>query len=445
MSAHVMQSFLNGLLRSDTRPAAEQNRISRHLGRKRTHMRAAAVGASAVKDLVISVMKNAGVTHLQPRKVGPMLPPAIHQLRGAQDGEDKAGTCWILVNLLGLCFISPSYVDNLIVTVDDQNVILLLLWQGQIVAIHMTLEVSTAYNNPDDDDVRPEVILKGFSLVRAADWQTSHTADLALNDFGDPGIAAGSLGLDFSSLPAALSSIDAALSGKRFIVATTLAAPHDQYIRLHCYALLAKLAAGYRAQQPWFGGDDLTIPPDHVTSGGNFAGFISVSAPATLRLYPALVGVPTPASAVTPSATTYDRKALQPYYFAGKSGYSPTLAMYGDAHLTIPGSGTYSGSISVQPEQAGRAMLLNGSPLKTVGTVANFSNVAGPLVFAPGDGCDVVGLTLSPAILTNVPAPAPVLYSVTVTAPGGTPQTFSASKVIATLADGTPKAFPESE
>jgi hypothetical protein len=453
--AQRMESNLSALLKSDTRPASAQDAISRHLGRKRTHMRTAAVGAAAVLTLLLTAMKNAGVTQLKPLKVGPMKPEAIRQLPGAEDAYDKAGTCWILSILLGLCYTNPSYLDNLIVPVDSKNVILLMLWQGEVVAIHMSLEVSTSYNNPDDDDVRPEIVLKGTALLRAANWKSTTTADLGNNNFGDPAIEAGALGLDVVGAAATPAALATALVAAGTFIALCTTSSTTAYIRLHCYIILAVIAGGFRAQQPWAGGVDLTIPNTDI-GFANFSEFVAVRVPAKLRLYPALVGVPI-APAVTPSADlSFDLAALRKLYVRGNQGWDEGDRFYFGPDTRLPlalPAGNWDLAITAAARTGSTTLLaragdkqLSASLTAKKGTVyLKGVQLAAGQQFVVGDGSwnfDLYAVVATPAG-TPAPAPAPVVYTVSVAAPGAATQTFTAAKITAVLADGTIRTIPE--
>ena len=102
--------------------------------------------------------------------------------------------------------------------------------------------------------------------------------------------------------------------------------------------------------------------------------------------------------------------------------------------ITIPVAGTVNVAVAVQ--QPGAAVTLNGQTSIAVNGIAMFKGVVGPIVVTGKAGwVDVVGISIADAPAT--------VYTVTVTAPGIQPQTFSASKLAVTLTDGTIKTIPE--
>jgi hypothetical protein len=208
----------------------------------------------------------------------------------------------------------------------------------------------------------------------------------------------------------------------------------------HCYAVVAAdLVKGIATlRNPWHAGLPFTIPITDI-NGNYFSSVDAGTLPAELRLQ-------APAAPVSPAVVpggvplgSYSRaQILAAGWFAkGEGGYPNTLGMAPTSAITIPVSGIVNVTVSIQ--QPAGVVVLNGQPIAAVNSVATFKGVTGPLVFTgKGGWYDVMGIAIASA--STGPA---TLYTVAVTAPGATPQTFSATKITAVLADGTTRTIPE--
>jgi hypothetical protein len=149
--------------------------------------------------------------------------------------------------------------------------------------------------------------------------------------------------------------------------------------------------------------------------------------------------IPAPATPAVAAPGTYDRARILAagWFSAGQGGYPNTLGMAPTSTITIPIAGVVNVSVSIQ--QASGVVTLNSQAATAIKGIATFQGVTGPLIFTGKTGWyDVMSITI-----TAADAPAPVVYTVSVAAPGAAPQTFTATKIAAVLADGTPLNIPE--
>lgn len=166
------EHFLNQLIAVDVRPENQIDFFQQvGSGRKRTTIRKATViplaGASTtIKNLILGTLANAGVTVRGVLKQAPLLRSAI--------GQGAVGDCYLEAFMVNLALIAPTWLDDYVILpvnlADGTPGCVVHYYErstNSIVQITTSLEVSTSYNNPHDDDIRPELIEKTYGFFRS--------------------------------------------------------------------------------------------------------------------------------------------------------------------------------------------------------------------------------------------------------------------------------------
>lgn len=294
------EQFLNNRLTTDIRPMKERNSFSSRFGRKRTHMHAARVltivgAAMLLKKLLLEGMDNAGNTLMAKAiKQGPMLRAAIKQ-GGLSD-------CYLLATILGIILVNPNYFDRIIIPIilpDGTPGVHLYFYESRtnsIVQITMSLLVSTSFNNPNDDDVRPEILEKGYPFFRSGqkDYLKANMGsgtEFGMAVFLQP-IAATQTRDDRPSFIASHRAAGRVITCLTSNIANSLT-------RQHC---LTGLDAGTLID-PWYGDTDKPVPASVLNDPKEIIVMYAMGFPTTFPLLPAEDPTPTPLPAPTPPPT----------------------------------------------------------------------------------------------------------------------------------------------
>ena len=282
---HPLETILRSKLAFDTRPDSARNKFQVGAGRKRTTL----VGAS-VKSITETNVANAGITTWGVLKQQPMT-RAMFKQRNLSD-------CFLLATCIALTIDDPNWTDNIILPIDAKNVIVQYYYGGMIVQITCTLEVSTSYNNPDDDDVRGELIEKTYGFLR------SGIADYTKDNFGtgtEAGMALGWVpsGAYQSKTNDAPAFIDAARAAGHIV---TIITPTTATVlpAQHCECAIN----GHTLVNPWDGSVDVPVTQATLQNTSEVAVIYSLSKPSPPILVRPPVTLPSPMLIAVPIAPT---------------------------------------------------------------------------------------------------------------------------------------------
>lgn len=300
-----LQSHLRQMIAVDTRPRTMIDRFQAGAGRKRTTIRNADVipltGALPVKQMMLDKLANAGITIRGVLKQGPLLRSAIKQ--------GTLADCFELSTMTGLALSYPTWLDDYIILpvnlADGTPGVVVNFYESKsnsIVQITTSLEISTSYNNPGDDDIRPELIEKTYGFFR------SGVADYYKNNWGngfEVGIAFGFkvTASRYPSTPGLASAFINTHRTARRIVMILTAAVAKVLIASHAYSG----KDGSTAINPWDGPTDVPVTDAILGSASEVAAIYALE-PANIlpRLPTQIIPAPNPmppAVPVSPSVT----------------------------------------------------------------------------------------------------------------------------------------------
>lgn len=293
--SHPLADIINAKIKTDTRAPKLRNLASAGSGRKRTTI----VGAT-VKSITQAQVDNAGLTVWGVLKQQPMTRSMFRQ--GA------LADCYLLSSAIALTLDNPNWSDDIILPIDPRAVIVQYFYKGEIVQITTTLEVSTSYNNPSDDDVRVELLEKTYGLLRTG------ISDYQKAAWGNGFEAAQALGRQTATIATQTpAGFDGARAAGKGILAIT-GANATKITARHAVCFLN----GTTRIDPWDGSTNVYTPPEVITDRTQIAAAYAITTPTpkiltkpSTPMTPAPVPMP-PAVPVTPAPTPEPEKPTMP-------------------------------------------------------------------------------------------------------------------------------------
>jgi calpain family cysteine protease len=277
---HPLAVALLALLTKEKRVTELQDRYSAAAGRKRTTIIHAQVLPQAEATLPVK-----DITETRPANMGNsvwgMLTKGL--LTRAAIYQGNLGDCYLLATILGLLQIDPNFFDDIFIpcTLPDgtPGVIVQYVFRGYIVRITTTLEVSTQYNNPNDLDIRVELLEKTYGFLR------SGIADIMKDSIGSGVEAGAAFGCTYRVLQASertVAIIDAITRAGAFMTFITNPTT-KQLVAGHCYTsnrvLFASIVGKMVLINPWFGDKD-DVQDIVALTNGDVGGIYVLNIPA---------------------------------------------------------------------------------------------------------------------------------------------------------------------
>jgi hypothetical protein len=454
----------------------------RRLGGPRVHRRHPVTGElhdfavpAVVAGAAPGALPEIILTPGNPSDYGPVVDLSANPLHVDDDGEVAQGQesdCYLLATGAAVGHQQPKALRSIITQLGPKLFESRWTRGGQVTRVRSDGTCNVAFAHPGNAKALWPIILeKGYACYRIGANTMSSLA------YGYPGAVLSDMGYKTvinvgPNLVPILTLLMTWLSAKYPVVGTTYGKipAGIPIVAAHCYEVYGLTADGgivLRNPYNFDGGGsvDSNVWDGYVTlTVAQFiAAFTSVSV-GTEPTFPILDDVPsspatpsTPAPAVSePAAQNFDLAALRKLYVRGSQGWDEGDRLFfgSDSSVTIAGlpAGTYDVAFTAAARTGVTTLRALAGGVQLVTTLANKKSTVnmqgvrvsgdGKLLIGDGSwGFDLYAVTVTPA---GVPAPLPTsVYSVTVTAPGATPQTFAATKLTAVLADGTTRTIPE--
>jgi hypothetical protein len=287
--AKGLEEVLVAKLAFDTRPDGHRDQFQAAAGRKRSTIRKVRVvplAGYAIRQHTLTTVTGGGV----------MVRKALKQQPFRRDmvAQGAVGDCWLLGGVVATAVsIDPNFLDDILIPVtlpDGSDGVMMQLFEvttRSIVQITMSLDTSTSYNNPHDDDIRVELLEKGWGFFR------SGVADYAKINFGSGVEAFNAFGMTAKATAKTVAGINAARAAGQAVTAVTWQETKSLVGR-HLYAVLD----GDTFINPWDAKLDTPVTPEVLASdvAAVYCGWF----PATRILQRPAAPTPAPAPAPAP-------------------------------------------------------------------------------------------------------------------------------------------------
>jgi hypothetical protein len=181
--ALALRALMLASLAKDPRPVVERDQHQKKRGKKRTTIAGVELEPTAgadlpTKDVDLNNPSDMGRTRWGIMTWGALLREAVLQ--------GQLLDCYLLAAILGIIQVDPLFFDDVFEQIDDKTVVVKYVIRGYVIRIKVTLEVSIEFNNPNDNDIRVELIEKTYGFARrtvesmhAADWGNGTEAGMA--------------------------------------------------------------------------------------------------------------------------------------------------------------------------------------------------------------------------------------------------------------------------
>lgn len=250
----LLEQHLNDLIATDTRPPELRDLHQKHTGHKRSTIHSVKIitppeptAGATIKAITEGVVANAVSTAWGTPTTGP--------ITSAMIAQGQRSDCYLLASANSIIRFNPTFFDDIIVFLADGKSAVVQYWHlNQVVQITCTLEVSTAFNNPGDSDIRIELLEKTYCLLR------SGVADYAKEDMGSGTEAFAALGLTTAVVASSPQALATAINaGKPVVILTPPLA--TMLIASHVYSAYDVPAdmQSITARNPWYGAVNCVI------------------------------------------------------------------------------------------------------------------------------------------------------------------------------------------